>query len=344
MRMLGNSIEGFTPSKRKLAFTSCIWSIAMYSAALWYWKNSKGIKQKANKLNKVKNARMRWIMGAFSTMPITALEVLTNTPPISAQLNIIAFKYALRVNKLSAIHPIRRLARTFQFETIHTQRIKSTPNERFTYNHDEQIFGTRILDLFKYNIKFINFDHPRKGTNLFNQWFRSYNTWLNTIHNEQDHLIIATDGSFQSSVGSAAFACWANNSFINSKALQVNAHSSYDTEIQAIQLAFSHLKLLPFKHVTLLIDNEAAATSIWKTDYHNMQYISIKVMTDFRIWTNILKNKDFIFSISWCPAHMDVKENEYMDALANNVIVKDKEQSMTLASEVRRVQVTNIFV
>ncbi|KAF8625250.1 hypothetical protein AX15_005481 [Amanita polypyramis BW_CC] len=71
---------------------------------------------------------MRWIMGAFSTTPITALEVLTNTPPITAQLNIIAFKYALRVNRLSAIHPIRRLSRTFQFKTIHTQKIKSTPS------------------------------------------------------------------------------------------------------------------------------------------------------------------------------------------------------------------------
>ncbi|KAF8621969.1 hypothetical protein AX15_007368 [Amanita polypyramis BW_CC] len=301
---------------------------------------------------------MRWITGAFSTTPITALEVLTNTPPITAQLNIIAFKYALRVNRLSAIHPIRRLSRTFQFETIRTKKIKSilspfekysvfnmcrdpslVTDERFTYNHEEQILGTRITDLFKYNIKFLNFDHPKKGTDLFNQWFRSYNIWLNTIRNERDHLIIATDGSFQSSLGTAAFACWINNNFINSKAKQINAHSSYDAEIQAIQLALSHLKLLPFKHVTLLVDNEAAATSIWKTDYHNMQYVSIKAMMDFRTWTKILKTKDFTFNVSWCPAHMNVKENEYVDALTNNIVVEERDQSTTLASEVRRIQI-----
>ncbi|KAF8622490.1 hypothetical protein AX15_006973 [Amanita polypyramis BW_CC] len=298
--MLGNSIEGFTPSKRKITFSSCIWSIATYGTVLWYHKNSKGIKQKANKLNKVKNAGMQWITGAFSTTPITALEVITNTPPILTQLNIIAFKYALRVNKLSAIHPIKHLAHTFQFETICTQHIKSKPSpfekhsifnmchdpslimdEWFTYNHDEQIFGTRILDLFKSNIKFINFNHPKKGTDVFMQWFKNYKTWLNTICNECNHLLIATDGSFQHSLGTASFACWVNNSFINSEALQVNAHSSYNAELQAIQLAFTHLKVLPFKCITLLVDNEAAAKSIWRTDFHNLQYISIKAMTDF---------------------------------------------------------------
>ncbi|KAF8621525.1 hypothetical protein AX15_007728 [Amanita polypyramis BW_CC] len=103
------------------------------------------------------------------------------------------------------------------------------------------------LDLFQNNIKFINFDHPKKGTNLFNQWFENYKTWLNTIRNEQDHLLIAMDGSYQSSLGTASFARWINNALVNKDSLQVNAHSSYDAELQAIQLAFTHLKLLLFK-------------------------------------------------------------------------------------------------
>ncbi|KAF8621284.1 hypothetical protein AX15_007906 [Amanita polypyramis BW_CC] len=86
--MLSNSIEGFTPSKCKLALTAC------------------GIKQKANRLNKVKNTGMCWITGTFSTTPIAALEVISYTPPILAQLNIMVLKYALCINKLAAIHPI----------------------------------------------------------------------------------------------------------------------------------------------------------------------------------------------------------------------------------------------
>ncbi|KAF8622833.1 hypothetical protein AX15_006717 [Amanita polypyramis BW_CC] len=112
MRMLGNSIEGFTPSKRKLVYTACIWSIASYGSQLWYRKNAKGIKQKTGKLDKVKNTAMRWISRAFLTTPITALEVITAIPPIITQLNIMTTKYALRINKLSPCHPCRRIART----------------------------------------------------------------------------------------------------------------------------------------------------------------------------------------------------------------------------------------
>ncbi|KAF8624372.1 hypothetical protein AX15_005910 [Amanita polypyramis BW_CC] len=244
MRMLGNSIEGFTPSKRKIVFTACVWSITTYGSVLWYNKNAKGMKQKVNKLNKVKNTGMRWISGAFSTTPISALKLIMYTLPIIAQMNIIAFKYALRINKLSAIHPVCHLAQTFQFQTLQSQQIRIKPgayekhsifnmcrdpslitDKCFVYNHNEQIFRRHILDLYESNIRFINFDHPKKGSDLFHQWFESYKTWLNTIRNDKDHLVIATDGSYRNTIGTAAYALWANHILINSTASQVTAHS-----------------------------------------------------------------------------------------------------------------------
>ncbi|KAF8624012.1 hypothetical protein AX15_006087 [Amanita polypyramis BW_CC] len=357
MRMLGNSIEGFTPSKRKLAFSACVWSIATYGAVLWFNKNAKGTKQKANALNKVKNTGMRWITGAFSTTPITVLELISYTPPILAQLNIIVFKYALHINKLSHIHPCRRLVRSFQFANFQKCRIHIKPgpyekystfnmckdpqlitDEKFVYNHNEQIFGKCIIDLYESNIKFLNFDHPKKGTNLFVQWFDNFQVWLNTIRNEKDHLLIFTDGSFKHSVGTAAFGLWANNVFINSDATQVDAHSAYNAELQAIQLAFKHLKLLTFRKVTLLIDNEAAAKSIWHTDCHNIQYVSIDTMVNFRNWIALIKTKEFIFNVSWCPAHTDVKENELVDAMASDVVITKEMNKTTLESEIRQIK------
>ncbi|KAF8623739.1 hypothetical protein AX15_006223 [Amanita polypyramis BW_CC] len=203
---------------------------------------------------------MCWISGAFSTTPISTLEIITGIPPILPQLNIIAFKYALHINKLATIHPCGHLAHTFQFHMIQSQQIHLKPSpykkysvfnmchdlalitdEKFIYNHNEQIFGTRILDLFSNNIKFIKFDHPKKDSNIFTQWFQNFQTWLNTIQNEQDHLIIAMDGGFAGTYGTAAFALWVNHTLINSNAMQISAHSSFDTEIQAINLAFDHL-------------------------------------------------------------------------------------------------------
>ncbi|KAF8622325.1 hypothetical protein AX15_007109 [Amanita polypyramis BW_CC] len=212
-------------------------------------------------------------------------------------------------------------------------------DERFIYNHDEQIFSRHIMDLYKLNIKFLNFDHPKKGTNLFVQWFNNFQTWLNMIRNECDHLLISTDGSYRNEIGTAAFSLWANNMFINSSAVQVNAHSAYDAELQAIQLAFEHLKILTFKRVTLLINNEAAVKTIWCTDYHNLQYVSINAMINFCKWLALIRTKDFTFNVSWCPAHMDVRENELVDALTSEVTIKDVEKKMTLESEVRRIKI-----
>ncbi|KAF8626738.1 hypothetical protein AX15_004715 [Amanita polypyramis BW_CC] len=185
MRMLGNSIEGFTPSKRKLVYSACIWSIASYGSQLWFRKNSKGVKNKTRKLDKVKNTAMSWISGVFSTTPISALEVITAIPLINVQLNIMTTKYALRINKLSPCHPCRRLARTIQFQSLRHFRINITPSayekhstfnlcrdpqfftdEKFVYDHDKQIKGLRIMDLYNSRITFRHFDHPKKESDL----------------------------------------------------------------------------------------------------------------------------------------------------------------------------------
>ncbi|KAF8622292.1 hypothetical protein AX15_007138 [Amanita polypyramis BW_CC] len=311
----------------------------------------------ANKLKKVKNTGMRWISGGFSTTPISALELITYTPPLIAQLNIAAFKYTLRMNKLLAIHPVRRLVQTFQFQSINTQRLKITPgpyekfsvfnmcqspelvtNERFVYNHKEQIFSKRILDLYDSNIAFVNFDHPKKGTNLFNQWFTSYKMWLNTIRNKSNHLLVSTDGSYKNNTGTAAFAIWINGSLINSDAIQVQAHSAYDAELQAIGLMMDHIQMIPIKKITILIDNESAARSIWRTNYHNLQHVSIKAMMSFCRWTTQWRTKDFQVNVSWCPAYMNIEENELVDSLTNEVTIGEMEEKTMLESEIRRIK------
>ncbi|KAF8628121.1 hypothetical protein AX15_004077 [Amanita polypyramis BW_CC] len=341
MRMLGNSIEGFTPSKRKLVYSSCIWSIASYGSVLWYRKNAKGVKQKANKLDKVKNTAMHWISGAFSTSPISALEVITAIPPIKTQLNITTMKYALRINKLSAIHPCHRLARTFQFQSLQNFRINvkpsayekfstftlcrdpsNTTDERFVYDHYEQIKGLCVMDLYGVKIHFCNFDHLKKDSDLFQQWFYAYQSWLNTIRNERNHLIIATDGSFTGHYGSAS-CTWVNQELIFDDKQQVSSHSSFDSELQAIDLAFKQLPNYPYTRPTLLIDNEPAARTIWNTDFHNLQATSLSAMTNFRKWITSVDISQVLVNVSWCPAHMDIDENEVVDQLASEVIFDD---------------------
>ncbi|KAF8627103.1 hypothetical protein AX15_004543 [Amanita polypyramis BW_CC] len=61
-------------------------------------------------------------------------------------------------------------------------------------------------------------------------------------------------------------------------------------------------------------------------------------MTNFRRWTDLIKTKDFVFSVSWCPAHMDILENELVDTLTGEVDILDHPQSSTLESEIRKVK------
>ncbi|KAF8633884.1 hypothetical protein AX15_001190 [Amanita polypyramis BW_CC] len=121
-----------------------------------------------------------------------------------------------------------------------------------------------------------------------------------------------------------ACAGWMNHSEIFKEAITVSAHSSFNMELQAIKLAMQNIAKHKIKRVILLIDNEVAAKSIWDTKFHNLQAISIDTMIIFHKWTVLLETNDFQFNISWCPAHMDVYENEFVDSLANDATIDEE--------------------
>ncbi|KAF8624189.1 hypothetical protein AX15_006002 [Amanita polypyramis BW_CC] len=155
---------------------------------------------------------------------------------------------------------------------------------------------------------------------------------------QQKQSSLLTDGSYKNTIGTAAFAIWLNGSLINSAAIQVQAHSAYDAELQAIKLAMDHIQMIPIKKIMILIDNESAAKSIWQMDNHNLQHVSIKVMLSFHKWTTHWKTKDFKVIVSWCPAHMNIEENELVDSMTNKVTIRDMEDKLTLESEIRRIK------
>ncbi|KAF8628936.1 hypothetical protein AX15_003639 [Amanita polypyramis BW_CC] len=301
---------------------------------------------------------MRWISGAFPTTLITALEVITGIPPLTSLLNIQIFKYAIRVNKLSSSHPIRRLAR-IRISAFDKFRIRIKPSayekhttfnickdvtyltdEQFTYSHPEQIRGRRILDLFHNNIKFVNYDHPKRDSDLFTQWFKDFQLWLNTIRNERDHLLIATDRSFKKGSAVTAGAFLINQELAHEFAHEVSAHSSFDTEIAALQYAFQSLRRLPYSRVTFLIDNENATKLIWDTSAHNLQSLSIKATVDFHHWfVTVMKHKVDIVNVSWCPSHMGIVENEHVGKVADkSELLEDTIVKSTLLSKIQDVK------
>ncbi|KAF8622419.1 hypothetical protein AX15_007033 [Amanita polypyramis BW_CC] len=113
---------------------------------------------------------------------------------------------------------------------------------------------------------------------------------------------------------------WLNQQLICKDRKRVAAHSSFDAELQAINLAFMQLPSFNHPQVTILSDNESAAKSIWNTDFHNLQMISISVMTNFRTWVSKMNPSQVNFTVSWYPAHMDINENEFVDSLTTEYL------------------------
>ncbi|KAF8621220.1 hypothetical protein AX15_007957 [Amanita polypyramis BW_CC] len=57
-------------------------------------------------------------------------------------------------------------------------------------------------------------------------------------------------------------------------------------------------------------------------------------MTNFRRWITTIKTSQAVVNVSWCPAHMDIDENETVDRLASEVVLEDIPQFRTLQSEI----------
>ncbi|KAF8627668.1 hypothetical protein AX15_004308 [Amanita polypyramis BW_CC] len=131
---------------------------------------------------------------------------------------------------------------------------------------------------------------------------------------------------------------WLNQKKITELTKRVSAHSSFDAEIQAIELALIELTNHNYPRVTLLVDNESAARAIWNTSFHNLQSTSINAMINFRKWITKMNISQVIFNVSWCSAHMDVIENEYVDSIVTELFMEDRVSFSTLHSKIAEVK------
>ncbi len=68
-----------------------------------WWRGQKSL---LKPLQSIQNLVLRKILGVFKTAPIIPLEIETALPPPEIRLNSILRKYALRMLKISQMHPI----------------------------------------------------------------------------------------------------------------------------------------------------------------------------------------------------------------------------------------------
>ncbi|KAJ1302665.1 hypothetical protein OPQ81_002981 [Rhizoctonia solani] len=84
LKLLANTVRGLSVAHACLLYKTCVLPILTYGSSIWFrgsWQN--GL---IEPLVKAQNAGLRWLLGAFRTSPVGALEHLASIPPIHITL------------------------------------------------------------------------------------------------------------------------------------------------------------------------------------------------------------------------------------------------------------------
>src|SRR5205809_2694702 len=100
---LSNTERGLSFQAMKQLYIACITSVADYEVPIW-WNNQKSLLEKYQKLQ---NAALRKILGAFKTSPYMAMELEAAIISPRARFNRLCKNYALRIMQIPKNHPIR---------------------------------------------------------------------------------------------------------------------------------------------------------------------------------------------------------------------------------------------
>ncbi|KAF8630230.1 hypothetical protein AX17_005467 [Amanita inopinata Kibby_2008] len=103
-RLLGNSMRGLSPSVRALVYKAIALPIMTYGLPLWYDATNRSSNPHVCKLQAVQNKALRFIMGAFITTPIGAMEIISGLPPMKIVAQCICQRAAVHMKVLNEHH------------------------------------------------------------------------------------------------------------------------------------------------------------------------------------------------------------------------------------------------
>src|SRR6266536_1531443 len=102
IKRLSNTERGLLFQAIRQLYIACITSIADYEVPI-LWNNQKPLLKKFQRLQ---NAALRTILGAFKTSPIKAMEIEAAVPPPRVRFEKICYNYAIRIMQMNSMHPI----------------------------------------------------------------------------------------------------------------------------------------------------------------------------------------------------------------------------------------------
>ena len=280
LRILGNSLGGVDPQMRRHVYQAIIWSVMSYGLPLWFKIDGKGCKAMLKLLQKTQNVALRWISSAFRTTPIPWMEFVTGVPPVVQKSNYMMCNALQRASKLPSMHILHHLATSPPFHgqaTLprHQSRpksdniwiLKEATAELPPMHIDDVItrIGAQLRD--RTNKVTVNIPAaPPRSSKVFTQWAEG---WLKKCHTDASHITaIGTDSSYKKKgQGVSTFVVQYHHHTICTEAQQIVAHSSYDAEMHAVNMAIHHV----YEHVRglviVFIDNQLTLKAMFKVQH-----------------------------------------------------------------------------
>ena len=119
LRILGHLLEGVDPQMHRHVYQAVVWSVLSYRLPLWYRLNGKGCKNLVKLLSKTQNVALRWLSGAFRTMPIPWMELVTGVAPVEQCTNYTICNALQRGSHLDHSHVLNIIVRSPHLHPAH---------------------------------------------------------------------------------------------------------------------------------------------------------------------------------------------------------------------------------
>ncbi|KAJ1304840.1 hypothetical protein OPQ81_005974 [Rhizoctonia solani] len=336
LKLLANSVRGLSVAHARRLFKACVLPILTYGSAIWFT----GTRQNSliEPLVKAQNAGLRWLLGAFRTAPVSALEHLASIPPIHIALARISRNASARISTLPPGSEVcQRLPRGWD---THNPNLPHYPRPKPSARTSPIV---HLADLSHPNCETVTpyltapWEHPHPwGPRL--KVYIPPRTSSRSARKElakklrRQIAALATDGSivgFTDGSKRVSNGCWkvGLGFTIHHQGIEIDYNCAnlgprfevFDAEMLALALALkkatSHARRLEAHSIVLFADNQAAVSSITLLTKHPGQYASIafREAADKFLEESPLNH----IKVCWVPGHDGVEGNERADRLAN---------------------------